>query len=79
MARDTLEFKNDDELKILMQHAVADDFIRDYESSIKGGIRARKIFNLLSNFCSIAMLATSFISGITAIVSDDPVLLEYQL
>ena len=74
MAQDTLEFKNDGDLQHLMQQAVADDFIRDYESSIKGGIRARKIFTLMSNFCSIAMLATSFISGITAIISDDPII-----
>ena len=73
MAQDTIEFKDDEDLKHLMQQAVADDFIRDYESSIKGGIRARKIYTWMSNIFSIAMLATSFVSGITAIVSDDPV------
>ena len=72
MAQDTLEFKNDEDLKHLMQQAVADDFIRDYENTIKGGIRARKIYTWLSNIASIAILTTSFVSGITAIVSDNP-------
>ena len=64
MAVNKLEFGDVSEIKHHMAASVADDLVRDYETSVKSLMRNRKLYSALLAICSIDIVLTSLACGI---------------
>ena len=62
------------ELKQNLGEKLGQDVIDDYESDVKCQMRTRKIYSILSTFCSVLILLISFVSGIVGIIDISPVI-----
>ena len=62
------------ELKQNLGEKLGQDVIDDYESDVKCQMRTRKIYSILSTFCSVLILLISFVSGIVGIIDISPII-----
>ena len=62
------------ELKHNLGEKLGHDVIDDYESDVKCQMRTRKIYSILSTFCSVLILLISFVSGIVGIIDISPII-----
>ena len=63
----SLEFSDDKNFQHQLATSIADDVVEDYESTVKGLIRSRKILQYCIAGASIMILLISFLSGILGI------------
>ena len=68
----TLEFSDEKEFKHHLATSIADDVVGDYEATVKGLIKSRKMLEYVAGACSIMILVISLLSGILGIIDINP-------
>ena len=68
-----LEFQDEKDFKHHLATSIADDVVGDYESTVKGLMKSRKILQYAIGACSIMILVISLLSGILGIINIDPI------
>ena len=63
----SLEFSDEKNFQHHLATSIADDVVEDYESTVKGLIKSRKILQYCIATSSIMILVISFLSGILGI------------
>ena len=67
-----MEFSDDKEFKHHLATSIADDVVGDYEATVKGLIKSRKMLEYVAGACSIMILVISLLSGILGIIDINP-------
>ena len=68
-----MEFSDEKEFKHHLATSIADDVVGDYESTVKGLMKSRKMLEYVAGACSIMILVISLLSGILGIIDINPI------